>query len=232
MRVISPVAVAVLVCLTAVAATAQVPDQASQSAYVGGEKEFEDMSQQERDAAKKIARSRKLTSLRVCADPGNMPFSNTRAEGFENKIAAVLAQSMGAQVAYAWRPTFERGLTRQPMNDLNLCDVMIGVPTDFEALLTTTPLYKSTYVFAYRQDKGIDIRNLQDPILKKGRVGVYETSGLRNALARNGAKNNVVVLGTSHDADLVPEHQPWHRLSRSSKASSMSPLSGAPSPDG
>jgi quinoprotein dehydrogenase-associated probable ABC transporter substrate-binding protein len=141
-----------------------------------------------------------------------MPFSNNKGEGFENKIAEVIAASMGARVSYAWRPTFERGLTRQPMSDLNLCDVMIGVPADYEALLTTTPIYRSTYVFAYMKDKGYDIKSLKDPILQKARIGVYETSGLRNALATHGVKSNIVVMGTAHDADLVPEHQPWHQV--------------------
>jgi quinoprotein dehydrogenase-associated probable ABC transporter substrate-binding protein len=174
--------------------------------------DFEDMSQQQKDAAKAAARSRKLDVLRVCADPGNMPFSNDKGEGFENKIAQVLAAQLGAHVSYAWRPTFERGLTRQQMTDLNLCDVMIGVPTDYEALLTTTPIYRSTYVFAYLKGKGIDIKSLKDPILQKARIGVYETSGLRNALATHGVKSNIIVMGTAHDADLVPEHQPWHQV--------------------
>ena len=190
------------------------PPQSSptQVAHLGGEKDFEDMTQQERDAAKRAARERKFEVLRVCADPGNMPFSDTHADGFENKIAETLAAAMGARVSYAWRPTFERGLTRQPMTDLNICDVMVGVPSDFEALLTTTPLYRSTYVLTYRSDRGIHIENLDDPILKKVRIGVYETSGLRNALAAHGVKRNVVVMGTSHDSDLVPEHQPWRQV--------------------
>jgi quinoprotein dehydrogenase-associated probable ABC transporter substrate-binding protein len=175
-------------------------------------KDFEDLTQQEKDAAKAQARTRKITQLRVCADPGNMPFSNNKGEGFENKIAEVLAARMGASVTYAWRPTYERGLTRQPMNDLNICDIMIGVPADYEALLTTTPIYRSTYVFAYMKDKGYDIKSLKDPVLQKARIGVYETSGLRNALAEHGVKNNIVVMGTAHDADLVPEHQPWHQV--------------------
>jgi quinoprotein dehydrogenase-associated probable ABC transporter substrate-binding protein len=201
----------------AASAAAQAPPSpdapgAAQQAHIGGEKNFEDMTQQEKDAAKRAARNRKFEVLRVCADPGNMPFSNTRGEGFENKIADVLANALGAHVQYAWRPTFERGLTRQPMTELNLCDVMIGVPSDFEALLTTTALYRSTYVFAYRRDKGIDIKGLDDPILKKLRIGVYETSGLRNALANHNVKRNVIVMATSHDSDLVPEHQPWHQV--------------------
>lgn len=188
------------------------PAAAQGGAYVSGEKDFEDMTQQEKDAAKRAARERKVEVLRVCADPGNMPFSNTHAEGFENKIAEALASAMGARVNYAWRPTFERGLTRQPMNDLNICDIMVGVPSDFEALLTTTPLYRTTYVFAFRSDRHLQIKNLDDPILKKLRIGVYETSGLRNALAAHGIKGNVQVMGTSHDSDLVPEHQPWRQV--------------------
>jgi quinoprotein dehydrogenase-associated probable ABC transporter substrate-binding protein len=203
-----------LLLVTSIAASQQQPPprEDAQSAYIGGEKDFEDMSRQERDAAKAAARQRKFATLRVCADPGNMPFSNSRAEGFENKIAEALAGALGAQVTYAWRPTFERGLTRQTMTDLNICDIMVGVPTDYEVLLTTTPLYRSTYVLAYRNDKGFDVKSLKDPVLKRVRVGVYETSGLRNALANQDVKNNVIVMGTSHDADLVPEHQPWRQV--------------------
>jgi quinoprotein dehydrogenase-associated probable ABC transporter substrate-binding protein len=188
------------------------PAATPQGAHIGGEKDFEDMTQQEKDAAKQAARQRKFEVLRVCADPGNMPFSNMQAAGFENKIAEAVAAALGARVTYAWRPTFERGLTRQPMTELNICDIMVGVPTDFEALLTTTPLYRSTYVLAYRRDSGIHVKSLDDPILKKLRIGVYETSGLRNALAAHGIKSNVVVMGTSHDSDLVPEHQPWRQV--------------------
>jgi quinoprotein dehydrogenase-associated probable ABC transporter substrate-binding protein len=199
--------------LLAQKAPAETPaPTATQGAYIGGEKDFEDMTQQEKDAAKRAARERKFEVLRVCADPGNMPFSDTGGQGFENKIAEALASAMGARVNYAWRPTFERGLTRQPMSDLNICDVMVGVPSDYEALLTTIPLYRSTYVFAYRNDRGIHIKNLDDPALKKLKIGVYETSGLRNALANHGVKNNVEVMGTSHDSDLVPAHQPWRQV--------------------
>jgi quinoprotein dehydrogenase-associated probable ABC transporter substrate-binding protein len=190
----------------------QTSAPATAGGRIGGEKDFEDMTQQERDAAKRAARERKFEVLRVCADPGNMPFSDMHGDGFENKIAESLAAALGAHVVYAWRPTFERGLTRQPMTELNLCDIMVGVPSDFEALLTTTPLYRSTYVFAYRSDRGLHIKDLNDPILKKVRIGVYETSGLRNALAVHGIKNNVQVMGTSHDSDLVPEHQPWRQV--------------------
>jgi quinoprotein dehydrogenase-associated probable ABC transporter substrate-binding protein len=181
-------------------------------AYVGGDKNFEDMSQAEKDTAKATARRTKIETLRVCADPGNMPFSDIHRDGYENKIIEAVAKAMGAKVQYAWRPTFERGLTRQPMTEYNVCDVMIDLPADYEALLMTKPIYRSTYVLAYRNDRGIDIKNLDDPALKKLRIGVYQTSGIRNALANHGIKNNVEVKETSHDADLVPEHQPWHQV--------------------
>ena len=205
--------------LFAAAAAAQQPmDNApprrgqAESAPLTGSKEFEDMSQAERDAARQQARRHRPATLRVCADPGNLPFSDSQGRGYENRIAKVLADAMGAQLVYAWRPTFERGLTRQPMTDLNVCDVMVGVPSDYELLLTTMPLYRSTYVLAWRRDRGYDIRGLEDPVLQKASIGVYETSGIRNALANHGIKGNVVVQETSHDADLVPEHQPWHQV--------------------
>src|SRR5580692_3782199 len=87
---------AVVLIATATAGWTVAPDRAlaqamlptpKQSAYIGGEKDFEDMSRQERDAAKAAAREKKWDLLRVCADPGNMPFSDTSQEGFENKIA-------------------------------------------------------------------------------------------------------------------------------------------------
>jgi quinoprotein dehydrogenase-associated probable ABC transporter substrate-binding protein len=152
--------------------------------------------------------AKKLEALRICGDPGNMPLSNEKGEGFENKIADALAAALDTKVIYFWRPYIERGMTRQTF-DSNDCDVLMDMPADYESLLTTFPIYRSTYVLAYRADRGIKIKNLDDPALKKLKIGVYETSALREALANHGIKNNVVVHVLSHDADLVPDHQPW-----------------------
>ncbi len=151
---------------------------------------------------------KKIEALRICGDPGNMPLSNEKGEGFENKIAEALADALGTKVTYFWRPYLERGMTRQTF-DTNDCDVLMDMPADYESLLTTVPIYRSTYVFAYRSDRGIAIKNLDDPELKKLKVGVFETSALREALADHGVKNNVAVHVLSHDADLVTAHQPW-----------------------
>jgi quinoprotein dehydrogenase-associated probable ABC transporter substrate-binding protein len=149
-------------------------------------------------------------ALRVCADPGNMPLSNDHGEGLENKMAVVLARALGTTVEYYYRPGVERGLTRNTL-DAEQCDVMLDMPADADDVLTTTALYRTTYVLAYRSDRGISIQSLDDPQLKKLRVGVYETSAVRQALADH-AVSKVEIHYLSHDADLVPEHQPSYQI--------------------
>lgn len=111
------------------------------------------------------------TTLRVCADPNNMPFSNARREGFENKIAEVIAKDWGKDVSYAWWPQ-RRAFIRSTLR-ARLCDVVIGVPNGYDPVATTAPYYRSTYVFVYPADKGWNIKSLSDPILKKLRIGVH-----------------------------------------------------------
>ncbi len=149
-------------------------------------------------------------ALRVCADPGNMPLSNNRGEGLENKVAEVLARALGTTVAYYYRPAVERGLTRTTL-DADQCDVMLDMPVDSDDVLMTTALYRTTYVLAYRSDRGLNIKNLDDPRLKKLKVGVYETSAIREALADHGV-GKVEVHYLSHNADLVPENQPSYQI--------------------
>lgn len=152
-----------------------------------------------------------LASLRVCADPGNMPFSNNRGEGFEQKIAEVIAESLGTSVQYYYRPTMERGLTRQTLGADN-CDLMLDLPSDSEGVLSTSPLYRSTFVLASREDRHYDFKNLDDPRLKTLKVGVYQTSAVREALDDHDVRNNTVVHYLTHDADLNPEDAPVHQV--------------------
>jgi quinoprotein dehydrogenase-associated probable ABC transporter substrate-binding protein len=195
------------------AATFGLPGLLPNSAGAQGfpSKEFDDLSRAERNDAKAAALTRKYEVLRVCGDPGNMPLSNMNGDGFQNKIAEVLANAMGARLTYFWRPYFERGLTRQTF-DTNDCDLLMDMPADYEPLLTTVPIYRTTYVFAYRNDSGIEIKGLDDPALRKLRIGVFETSALREVLANHSVKLNVSVQEISHDADLHPEHQPWQQV--------------------
>ncbi len=199
-------------CLAAVAFGALPADAAKKPIKRDLSKEFEDLTPSEqiaiRAAAKAAYKAKKLGTLTVCADPGNMPLSNIKEEGFQNKIANLLGEAMGAKVNYSWRPFLERGLTRQTF-DQGMCDVMLDMPANYGLLLTTFPVYRSTYVLAYRDDKGLKLTGLDDPKLKDLKIGVFQTSGIREALAKRGIVNNVSLQTQSHDADLVPEHQPW-----------------------
>ena len=150
-------------------------------------------------------------ALRVCADPGNMPLSNERGEGLENKMAAVLARALGTTVENYYRPGIERGLTRSTLY-ADQCDVMFDMPPDSEDVATTSPLYRSTFVLVYRQDRGFGFRNLDDPRLKTLKVGVYETSAVREALLEHGVVRNIVIHYLSHDADLVQADQPSYQV--------------------
>ncbi len=108
--------------------------------------------------------------LRVCADPNNLPFSNQRLEGFENKIAGLLAQDLGERVEYTWWAQ-RRGFFRNTLK-AGMCDVVIGVPSGFEMALTTKPYYRSTYVFLSRKDRHVEVKSFDDPVLRKLRIGV------------------------------------------------------------
>ncbi|WP_245518908.1 MULTISPECIES: substrate-binding domain-containing protein [unclassified Mesorhizobium] len=107
--------------------------------------------------------------LRVCADPNNMPFSNTAGQGFENKIASIVAAELGASLTYTWWAQ-RRGFVRNTLK-AGLCDLVLGTPANVEMLRTTTPYYRSSYVFVTRQD-GPDISSFNDPRLRDIRIGV------------------------------------------------------------
>lgn len=108
--------------------------------------------------------------LRVCNDPDNMPFSNQKEEGFENKIAQLIAKDWKAKLDYVWYPT-RRGYFRI-LNGM-YCDLIIQAPGGLDMAGTTEPYYRSGYVFLVRQDgKLADIKSLSDPRLKKARIGV------------------------------------------------------------
>jgi len=152
-----------------------------------------------------------LKSLTVCADPGNMPLSNQKGEGFENKIAQVIGAALGTGVQYYWRPSIERGLMRTTLSEGN-CDLWMDMATDTEGAIVLAPLYRSTFVLAYRSDKGIDIKSLDDPALKKLRVGVFQVSAIRQALADHQVVSNTVIHYLSHNADIVADNQPSYQV--------------------
>lgn len=108
--------------------------------------------------------------LRVCADPNNLPFSNNRGEGFENKLADLIARDMHATVQYTWWAQ-RRGFFRNTLK-ADACDLVMGVPSGFEMAATTTPYYRSTYVFISREDRKLNVTSFDDPRLHQLRIGV------------------------------------------------------------
>jgi quinoprotein dehydrogenase-associated probable ABC transporter substrate-binding protein len=110
-------------------------------------------------------------TLAVCADPNNLPFSNERLEGFENRLANIVAEDLGLELRYTWMPQ-RRGFVRNTLR-AKRCDVIMGVPTSFELARPTVPYYRSSYVFVYRKDRGLSLRSLDDPALRRLRIGVH-----------------------------------------------------------
>ena len=145
--------------------------------------------------AVKKGEAKPVRRLRVCADPNNLPFSNDRLEGFENKIAELLAGDLDAEVEYTWWAQ-RRGFIRSTLK-AGECDLVMGVPMSFELALTTGPYYRSTYVFVYRKDKGFRINSFDDSSLRKLRIGVqligddYANSPPVHALAKRGIVGNL-----------------------------------------
>jgi len=133
--------------------------------------------------------------LRVCADPNNLPFSDSTGAGFENRLATLVAGEMHASVAYTWWAQ-RRGFVRNTLN-AHECDVVMGVPTSFELTAVTRPYYRSSYVFVSRRDRRLNVRSFDDPALKRLTVGVqlvgddYANTPPAHALARRGIVQNV-----------------------------------------
>src|SRR5882724_3677532 len=148
--------------------------------------------------------------LRVCADPNNLPFSNQREEGFENRLAKLIATELGASVRYTWWPQ-RRGFIRNTLA-AGKCDVVMGMTSGAERMLTTKPYYRSTYVFVFRKDRHLAVKSLDDPSLHTLRIGVqlvgddYANTPPVHALSRRGISGNLV--GFSVFGDYSQENPP------------------------
>jgi quinoprotein dehydrogenase-associated probable ABC transporter substrate-binding protein len=110
-------------------------------------------------------------TLRVCADPNNLPFSNRDGGGFENELAELVGRALNKTVTYTWWPQ-RRGFIRNTVR-AGLCDVVMGVPHEFGMLRTTRPYYRSSYVFVTQQARQLSIESFDDPRLATLRIGVH-----------------------------------------------------------
>lgn len=137
------------------------------------------------------------TALKVCQDPNNLPFSNLKGEGFENRIAELFARDLGLPLAYFSFPNrlaFIRNTLRYrlPGEDYR-CDVVLGVPAEFDQVAVTKPYYRSTYALVYAKGQGLDgVRTSDDLLalppekLRTLRIGVYDRSPASRWLALHG----------------------------------------------
>jgi quinoprotein dehydrogenase-associated probable ABC transporter substrate-binding protein len=146
--------------------------------------------------------------LRVCADPNNMPFSRQQRDGFENRIAALVAGDLRRPLAYFWLPQ-RRGFIRNSL-DAGRCDVVIGVPAQYGLVLPTKSYYRSTYVFVSRRDRHLRIDSFDAPALSRLAIGVqvsgddYDNPPAAQALAARHIVQNVrgfTVYGDYSQAD-------------------------------
>ena len=153
-------------------------------------------------AAQGELRSREPTSgvLRICADPDNMPASNQKGEGFENKIAELIAKEWNAKLEYAWWPV-RRGFFSRALNG-RYCDVALTAPSGLDMAGTTKPYFRSAYVIVYRKDSGLNLSSLDDPAWKKLKIGVNllnsdaENTPPAMALSRHGVVGNLIGFST------------------------------------
>lgn len=133
--------------------------------------------------------------LRVCADPDNLPFSNRAGEGLENRLMALLAHQLGARVETTWWPQ-RRGYLRNTLN-AGRCDIVPGVASGVPGIGTTQPWYRSSYVFATRAADHLALASLDDPRLRRLRIGVQlvgddgANTPPAHSLSRRGIVRNV-----------------------------------------
>jgi mxaJ protein len=150
--------------------------------------------------------------LVVCADPDDLPYSRQDESGFENRIARVLAEAIGAELRYAWQP-LRRGIVRKTLG-AGHCDMLAGVPIGLEGLATTRPYYRSGYAFVYRNHAASPLDSFDDARLRDATIGVQlvgadmAASPAALALARRGIVSNVVgfpVYGAEGSAQRIVE---------------------------
>jgi mxaJ protein len=107
--------------------------------------------------------------LKVCADPNNLPFSNEKQEGFENKIVDLIARDLDATVTYTWHAQ-RRGFLREGLK-AGVCDLVPGLPSNLEGVRTTAPYYRSSYVFETRDGEPAP-QSFNDALLRERTIGV------------------------------------------------------------
>ena len=146
------------------------------------------------------------TQLRVCADPSNLPFSNEKKEGFENRVADLLGEELKLPVSYVFFPQVI-GFVRNTLR-ARTCDIVMGAGVGDDSMQTTNPYYYTTYVAVYRAEGGVAFTSFGDPQLKRARLGVVSATPPSDLLVRYDLLNNTrsyqLMVDTRYES---PAHQ-------------------------
>jgi len=142
--------------------------------------------------------------LRVCADPSNMPFTDESGEGFENKLAELVAEKTGRKsVAYTWFPMVT-GFVRNTLR-ANRCDIVMGYAQGDEQVQNTNAYYRSTYVLVYKKGVGLDgVETIEDPRLKDRKFGVVGRTPPATNIAEAGLMKSTKAYPLMLDTRLAP----------------------------
>ena len=125
------------------------------------------------------------TTLRICADPNNLPYSNQNNEGYENKIADLFAKKLGnIPVIYSWYP-MTSGFVRRTL-DAKTCDLIVTFPAIHEFVQNSNPFYNSSYAFMSLEERNINIKTLSDPEIKekKYKIGIIHATPPTSYIAK------------------------------------------------
>ena len=132
------------------------------------------------------------TALRVCSDPSNLPFSNRKKAGFENKIAEIVGDQLKEPVRYFWAPSGP-GFVRNTLNS-DLCDIIMGYTIGSEMVQSTNPYYRSTYVIVAPKDSALNgVQSLDDARLKGRKLGVYAATPPVDVMLARGLMDDATV---------------------------------------
>lgn len=144
------------------------------------------------------------TEFKVCADPDFLPYSNSKQEGFENKIAAVLAQDLGKKLTFQF--WYDRmGFIRNTLGAYR-CDVVMSTTSDIDSMRTSKPYYRAGHVFVYRKDSGYNIKDWDSPDLRKGIIGIDGQSPATIPLRDHNLMENARPYRMQRDLNLPPSY--------------------------
>jgi mxaJ protein len=138
----------------------------------------------------------------VAADPNNLPFSNEHEQGFENKLAQLIAGDLHATLKYVWQPQ-RRGFFRNMFGERR-CDAVMGVPPAISQCQATAPYYRSSFAFVVKETRGPPIDSLDDPRLRQVKIGAQmmgdgQMSPPAELLVERGLAKNLVPFSMYSD---------------------------------